>query len=591
AVDDGETITFTLDMSDLSAQIRNLDNNTNLADADIVPSPTGADLGGNAQTVRVAALTVGLAGTPTSQSFVKGATMVPAAGINFSAGTAKSLNVSSVTLTGLIDANNDATGAVGVEGGVNVSDDVTAVSLWDGTTQVGTTQSPAVTTGLVQFTNLNWNIPAGTTKTLVVKINTSSSTGAPDRVKFGIAASNVTASDADGNNVTATGLPVNQDTNFANGTAITIVSAGTVTVANAPTEIDVTDNHIVIAGQSDVTMAKYRFTAANEELRVARLRVSVPTANLDEVSSVSLYDGSTRISGPVTPNASGIADFNTISPDFVIPKDGSKVITVKVNLNTISAGADSGADFAVTLEGGSANENFEVRGTGSSSTLLSTMAADIAGSGTMLVRKTKPTFAVQSLPSSVLSTGTKVIYKFSVTASSEEQVSLKQLHFDITASNAGAFTANTIALREAGTSTNIASTSTNGVSTSTGKVAFTSEQVVAAGSTKTYEVVITVAAAAATNSVATALRNADTTLADSTGWVSTAAAAPDLHIDDSNNSTADGTAATMIWSDNAAVPHVDSPSAGTGAFTGSGDWNSGYKVRTPTDTQTLVFPS
>lgn len=594
ALTDGETLTVTLDMSDFSGMVKNLDNNTFVADADIVPSPVGADLAGNQMIVRVAGLTLSLAGTPASQSYVKGSQNVPASGINFSAGTAKAVNVSAITLTGLIDANNDGTGAVGVEGGVNVSDDVTQVTLWDGATQVGTAKSPTVATGLVQFTNLNWTVPAGTTKTLVVKMNTSPSTGSPDGVKFGIAAAGVTASDADGNSlvdgVSILGVPLNQSTTMATGTFITIVSAGTVTVANAPTEIDVTDSHIVIAGQSGVTLAKYRFTAANEELRVSKLRVTVPTANLDEVSSLSLYDGATLVSGPVTPNASGVADFNTISPDFLIPKDGSKVLTVKGNLVAVSSGADSGADVQVTLEGQAA-ENFEVRGTGSSSTLIvSHTGNDVAAVGTMLVRKTKPTFALQALPTTTLSTGTKVIYKFTVTASAEEQVSLKQLHFTVTA-YAGAFTLNAIGIREAGTTTNLTATATLPVAGGTGKIALTSEQVIAAGASKTYEVVATVAAAAATNSVSTSMVNTDTALADSTGYVSSTGAAPDYHIDDSNNSTADGTAATFIWSDNSAVPHIDSPSAGGAAFTGSGDWNSGYKVRTPTDTQTLVFPS
>jgi hypothetical protein len=207
----------------------------------------------------------------------------------------------------------------------------------------------------------------------------------------------------------------------------------------------------------------------------------------------------------------------------------------------------------------------------------------------MLVRKTKPTFALQTLPSTVLAVGTKVLYKFSVTADAAEQVALKQFAFTITAGGTGALTADSIAVREAGTVTNISMTAVNN-DNAVGQVTFASEQVVPAGGTKTYEVLAGVATAAAGDSIAVSLTNADAST-DATGYVSTQTAAPTLRIDDSNNSTADGTVAALIWSDYSAVPHIDSPSAGTSAFTGSADWANGWLVRTPTDTQTLVSPN
>jgi hypothetical protein len=606
-IDDGEKIRATLDISDFDSQVKNLDNNTFLATSEIVPT---ADLAGNQMTIKVAGLAISLAGTPTSSSFVKGSTGIPAVGLNFQTGTAKDIKVNSVTLTGLMDSNADNTGAVGVEGGVNVSDSVISVELYDGATKIGNTESPAVTTGLVSFTNLNWTIAKGTTKTLVVKFNSNSSLTANDIVKFGIAASGVSANDADGNSIVPTGLPVNQSTTMTTGTNVTLTGAGTVTVTNAPEETDVTDSHIVIAGGAATTLAKFKFNAASEEMQLTKLRLSVPTAQTDEVLNLWLFSGGVAIAGPVTPTGAGLADFNSIS-GFIIPKDGNRVLEVKADLNTISAGGDSGADILVTMEGDAA-ENFEVRGTGTSNTLIvSHTGGDLAASGTMRYYKTKPTVNKVATASTITTGVEQEFYKFTVGADAAEDVALRQIKFSVvitdvnadntlTVDNFKIFRGNTdlsnSALIQAADGTLLEAASlaegSNTVVVTFGSTGLNGEEVIPKGTTNTYSLRGTPTGftdGSDDDSVSAELsRDAAT---QTTGHVyieDTDATASEVVLQLSNGAAANS-AANFIWSDNSggvngSVAHSPAVADGsanpdTGLASHSADWINGYLVR------------
>lgn len=559
-----------LNTSDLtSSQVKNLDNNTFLASGDIVPT---GNLNGNQMTVKVPGLTVALAGTPTSQSFVRGSQNVPSAGFSFAASTGKDIKVTSLTLTGIVDGNNDGTGNIGQDLGVQFSDAVVTAELYDGATKVGETKSPTVSTATgsgasLAFTNLNWVIPAGVTKTLTVKSNTNSSVGANTKIKFSIQSGGVSANDIDGNSAPITISDGNTSATMANGTTITLSSAGTIAVTTAPEELGVTDARILVAAQSDVTLEKFRFTASNEELKLTKIEILIPATTTDDITAISLYDGSTLL-GTVAPIAgtatSAVATFNSLlSPGFVIPKDTSKNLTVKASFNTVPAGADSGAFFKPVVN----YSNIEFRGTGSSNTLISSITAEVPAHAQMILRKTKPTVTLVSLPNTVLAPGTPVIAKFTVTADAAEQVSLKTIKFDIALSNA-TLTVNSLTIRESGASSDLGTvSSTIAVTGGTGVIGFTSEQTVSAGTSKTYELKANVASAGTGSaSVQTKILGDSATV---TGALSGGGAG------------VGGTDYNFIWSDNSAVPHNDTDA-------GSADWTNGKLVKSlPTDYQTL----
>jgi hypothetical protein len=369
---------------------------------------------------------------------------------------------------------------------------------------------------------------------------------------------------------------------------------------------------IVVGGGSNVVLAKARLTAQNEELKLTKIRVAMSAAASTAVSSVSLYDGSTLVGGPTSVDSNGHADFSGMN--FVIPKDGSKTLTLKANLGTVGpSGAATGTDLTATFCNGATSggvcdtgsaeglTTFEVRGTsaGSSTQITSLSSADLSGRAKIL-RKTKPTVSIVALPSSTLTNGTVVISRFTVSADAGEQVALKKVTFNSALNNVGGTALALSAagadsnVREVGQSSNIAGATDYSAACATSgscviQVSFTNEQTIAAGTSKTYELRVTVAGADTSGESASTSLAGDTGVL--TGWLSlNGGAVPAFTVDTTNNSTADGTATNFIWSDNSAVPHADTNTdAGAAPFTGSGDWTNGNLVKIlPSDTQTMT---
>jgi len=595
-----------------SSDIRNLDNSTYVATTDIVPNAT---ITGNADTVRAPTLTVMAASTPVAQTYVQGAQGVEIAGFNFKAGDAQDLKITTLTLTGYVDATTDEfTQGQNIDGGEtkNVTDILLTAKLWNGSTQVGDTKSPTAssaesTGGLLQFTNLNLVVAKGQTVTLKLTGNLASSiSNLDDLLRFNVvAAADVTVQDPDGNAVTAQDADGGAFTSVPSA-IITTTGNGTITYVRAASDAESEDG-LVVAGNSNVVLAKYRFTAAKEDLKLSKIRMAVAAASTSGVTSMSLYDGSTLIAGPVAVNSAGQADFSGMA--FNIAKDTSKTITVKGALNTLSAGAVSGSDLTVNICNGldtgtdfaacgteASNGTFEVRGNSAgSSTLITTGDTnDIAGYEKRL-RKTKPTLTAVALPTGTLGNGNQVISKFTVTADSAEQVSIK--HVGLSASINGTLTlvdpaaVTTVGIREVGgsiiPSTNAQAGTCNASGVCTLSVEFTSEQSVAAGTSKTYEAVFNFTGVdTAGESVSTSL------LGDSaqvTGEIE--GAAPATAVDDLDG-TDPGTAAyNFIWSDNSAVPHndVNGATADGADAAASDDWTNGRFVKTlPSDVQTMT---
>ncbi|MEY4744198.1 MAG: hypothetical protein RL272_143, partial [Candidatus Parcubacteria bacterium] len=223
---------------------------------------------------------------------------------------------------------------------------------------------------------------------------------------------------------------------------------------------------------------------------------------------------------------------------------------------------------------------------GSSTQLTSFGAADLNGAQ-KIIRKTKPTVSIVALPSTTLTDGTVVVARFTVSADAAEQVALKKLTFNVTkTSTIVANTAN--AVREVGQGSDLAATVTNSANCAgTGTncvigVVFTSEQVVAAGTSKTYELRAAVTGTAASNTMSTVLAN-DSALV--TGELESAG-----NNIQSLNPVVVSTAYNFLWSDNSAIPHNDTNGGTGGDDAGaSNDWSNGLYVRTlPTDAQTLT---
>lgn len=595
-----ETIKATLNAFTASTDIKNLDTNQYLASSDIVPS--GA-IAGSTHNVEAGSVVATLAGTPSLQTYINGAQGISMVGLNIAAGTGKDVKVTSVKLTaaGSADGNADTTDDCSLE-----TNCVLSLSLWDGATQVGSSKSLVSSADpTATFDNLALNITKGTTKTLTVKanLNTLSAVESGITLEVGVAANatDIVAQDVDGNTVSVTAGSVDGPNHI-------ISSAGSLTVAVGASNPN-TETRILLAGRTDEEIANFRFTASNEALKVTKLTINLTSGDADDIISGSLWDGPTKVTGDVIVTSAGTPyiDFTSFSGDFIVPKDGNKTLTLKVNTNTTGNGADSGE----TITAGVATTGFEARGVNNSNTVITNteLTGEPATGNTMTLRKSKVNLTEGTLPDTTVGSGSYDVYKFTVTPDGGD-ISLKQLIFDVTLTD-NATTANTLV---AGTwklfrgglditssvdihnlaGATIESTNTLGEGTSQAIVTWATEEIISSETTYTLKTtlgdfgsgdgdairVLLREDSAVQTSGYTYIADADQTAAQKTAslgttanlMMATAGAAPTLSGNDN-----------IIWSDFAVVTHSSTLTDNVGAEEGpdsSADWINGYQVMT-----------
>ena len=130
--------------------------------------------GGSSDTVITPPTGTGLAVSLASDSPVAGSVAQAAQNavfskINLTAGSGSAVTVSSIKVK---------------RGGVSTDTSISSIKLYDGSTQVGSTQS--LNTMYATFSQLALAIPAGTTKTLSIKANLSSTATASSSISLGI---------------------------------------------------------------------------------------------------------------------------------------------------------------------------------------------------------------------------------------------------------------------------------------------------------------------------------------------------------------------------------------------------------------------
>ncbi len=342
-------------------------------------------------------------------------------------------------------------------------------------------------------------------------------------------------------------------------------------VPDLPALIGSNDDGIVLAGQRNVILAKFNLTAVDEALRLTKVRVMLADpASAADLLRLRLYDGSTPVSSDAGMGSDGNADFSEVS--FVIPRNGTKTLTVAADLNVIGQGARSGDDVSVKLHvPGSDDGTYELRGTSSGTVLHSGSGGDKTAFQKLL-RKTVPTVSNVALPTGTLTNGTVVASRFTIAAAASEQVSLKKLTFNV--SKTDALGIGSASLREAGSGADLAASAvldsacaSGAGSTCVVSLTLASEQTIPAGAAKTYELHLVVSGATGSASI---LTNLVGDAASSVGHLT------------GGGTAIDGVSRNFIWSDNAAVPHMD-------ADAGSADWSDGRYVKIlPNDVQALT---
>ncbi len=571
--------------------MRDVDTGDYVNLADVVPGTlTGKD-----QTIEAASLTAAVSSTPvTGLTVVKGASDVEGVGVNLTAGKGSAMKVKQMQTRVYVSSGVGKAETFPAAGeDTTPSGEIIKVSLWDGSTKLSektlTNTSATHDYGLATFDNFEVNIAAGATKKLVVKFDVSSESTAAF-VAVGIPASGYSVYDSDDNSVDATG-DINLVTVGSRPDRYVIVStSGNITIAQ---DASTPDSDIVLAGSENVVMSKVKFSAVQEDWTVQELTIGLSgdEGTVEEVGIEYVSDSSTvTTTGQVSNNE---ASFTGMS--WVIPKDSEKVLTIKATLADIDPNiATTGSSLVFGVACGTANnckivgESGETKGTDAS--------LGNHNGNTMYLRKSRPTVASAALPSSTLINGTNVINKFTVTADSAGEITLKKLSWDVNVNSAGgqglSFT--TWKLYKDSSSTEIAGVFSDGSTTSAaGAVPLahnassqllvfepTSEISVPAGTTATFTL-----KANATNvvkddaSISTSLRNSNDT-SSLTGGLSDHATQL-VQIDDgSTQSQVD-----FLWSDRArGISHTDSYQVL------AKDWTNGYLIDVlPTDSVSVSY--
>ncbi len=412
----GETIQVTLAAFTASTDLKNVDNNTFLANADVVPN----GVAGNTLTLEAPTLTIAAATLPASDSFVKGTSDIPFLGISLRA------SADTITVTSIKVSASATSGSLS-----EMASDVQSVALYEGLSGSRISDIKSWTTSgtprTITFSNLNFTIAKGDTKNVVVKANLSSSatSGQVYAVVVADTSTDITSLDSDGNSPTLSGSAVNN----AAGVKIELLSGGSVTVARAADDTESEAGVIVASANASspnrVVLGKFDFTAANEAMIVNKLNVqldddtassSASTEPLDNILGVYLYEGGGAAvgssSGYIPDPVTGIITIENL--DWTIAKDSTKKLVVKADMNSITAGADTGDEIYVHVR----ESGFEASGAVSTITTLS--GASVT-SREKVVYKSYPSITTLSLSAITLPTLTDLeVARFKVTANNND---------------------------------------------------------------------------------------------------------------------------------------------------------------------------
>ena len=418
--------------------------------AKIVPNT----LTGRAMTISSSSLTLAKASTPVSATYVRGATSVDGLGIILTAGTADAVKLNKLVVRVYAD-DSYATGVYFANSGLGdeaANTIVQTVSLYDDAgTLIKGPANLSLSAGSVwaagayykaEFTNLAYDFAAGAQKKFVVKAALLNTFDGTKYIAFDVKPS----ADAEGENskgsplsfttlTTALNLPGNN----THTPVITCSAAGTLTAA---VDASTPNKAIVVAGTSGVEFTKYKFTAANEPIVITALQLTNAHSGTagdydDNISKVTLsYTGTDgEPAEKVGYLIDGVLTLASGQVAILVPKDSSSVLTIKADLKTIDGGADTGdkPKLYLTTAAGNLTANFITLGSSSNQTSLgTTVALDNTNVNEMIVRKTKPTLASGTLPDATLGTGTKTLYKWTVSADSAADLSWKAVTFSMT---------------------------------------------------------------------------------------------------------------------------------------------------------------
>lgn len=344
----GSTFVASLDFSGANFMYDN-DSGEYVASSKIVPG----SITGKTMTVNSSNVDITKSSTPANATFVKGAE-VNALGVSFNTTIADSLKLNKMVAR--IYADSDTTFTAG---GVHTGDTaansiVESASLYDGDTlvkgPVGLTLVGTIGTGgyyKAEFSNLAYNMTAGSSKKLTVRLKLRNSfTGTKyvavdvkpsEDIELENTAGNLLTIATSNLNLAATPTPT-----------ITAKQSGTLTVAvdgTTPTA------DLAATGSTGIEVSKFRFSATDEAFDIVGLKLTNGGSSDANVSKVTLTyaDGTGATVNKEGYLSNGVLTFADGQVGIRVPKDSNAILSVKVDTNTVTGGATSGGTVKIGL--------------------------------------------------------------------------------------------------------------------------------------------------------------------------------------------------------------------------------------------------
>ena len=180
---------------------------------------------------------------------------------------------------------------------------------------------------------------------------------------------------------------------------------------------------LAVAGTSGVTLGAFRFSAKGEDVRLDRVGISLAdSAYSGDITQLTLWDGGSLVATAVITGSKLIA-ISTAFSNFTIPRDSSRLLTIKGDLAAIGVGQPGRAGDLVRV-----NITSDTYGIGVSSGSSIQLGSSGEQSAGVRVFRTVPTVARITPPSSALIAQTGVtLYQFSIKADAANDLAVYQL--------------------------------------------------------------------------------------------------------------------------------------------------------------------
>jgi len=462
-------------IANLTNPLKYQGTNDYVASADVVPS---TDITGNLMTIKGSSIDVALGSVPVGNvDGVKGQKGVTAMALIFTAGDASTMELTDLLLTAYV---GDVSGAytIGLDtGGPYAKDVVTNVSLYedDGTTLIAGPKgfSGGTNSSDVTFDDLSWDIAAGESKKMLVKVDitTTATSGSSDYdyvlVKVDITTTatsgssdydyvafdimdktDITAIDSEGSSSNSASEDINGT--IASSPTVVVRKSDGGTLAVAATVAGVRpEQTFVYQGQEGVLFSTFKITSTLEAFKVDKFTIETEVADIGNMTKVELEypidaDGtmvSTKPAGYFAGTAS--ITFDLTGKEIYVPKDDYVYVNVYADLSTYAdLGDQSLDDWSLDFNGDDADSNdFHAIGEGSSKVQDEDNVTSVDGVDMYLYR-TFPTFTLDNSTGATKSSMSAInkILEFTITNNGDYDLVFNtasgELIFDVLGSGA-----------------------------------------------------------------------------------------------------------------------------------------------------------